>query len=100
MSKDETSRDFTKIEVVTKWDRSITVTIVCSFLRLAGYYQQFVQDFVIIVSPLTQLTKKGVPFIWNDECEKSLQDLKQRLVSALILTMLESSEGYVIYIGR
>ena len=53
--------DPTKIEVVMKWPRPITVTEVRSFLGLAGYYRRFAQDFSKLSSTLTQLTKKGKP---------------------------------------
>ena len=43
------------------------------------------------------MTKKGVPFVWDDTCEVSFQELKQRLVSAPVLIVRESSVGYVIY---
>ena len=63
MTKDGVSIDPTKVEAVTKWERPTTITSVRSFLGLAGYYRWFVQDFARIVSPLTQLTRKGVSFI-------------------------------------
>ena len=68
-----------------------------SFLGLAGYYRRFVEGFSKISNPLTQLTKKGVPFQWSDACEKSFQELKQRLVTAPILTIPTDSDGFVVY---
>ena len=97
VSKDGIFVDPNKMEAVTKWKRPTTVTEIRSFLGLVGYYRRFVQDFARIATPLTQLTKKGVPFVWDDTCEASFQELKQRLVSAPILTVPESSVGYVIY---
>ena len=97
VSKDGISVDPTKVEAITKWERPTTVTEVRSFLGLAGYYRRFVQDFAKISSPLTKLTKKGVPFRWDDACEASFQNLKERLVTAPVLIVPESSEGYVIY---
>ncbi|PON34285.1 LOW QUALITY PROTEIN: Ribonuclease H-like domain containing protein [Trema orientale] len=47
--------------------------------------------------PLTQLTTKSNKFIWTDECEKSFQELKQRLISAPVLTIPLGTEGFVIY---
>ena len=84
--KDGVLVELTKVKFVTKWNRPTTVTEVYNFLRLARYYQRFVQNFAKIASPLTQLTKKGTLFIWSDTCEMSFQDLKQRLVSYPILT--------------
>ena len=84
--------DPAKIEAVTNWPRPTTVTEVQSFLGLAGYYRRFVQGFSKIATPLTELTKKGKSFTWNDQCDDSFQELKQWLVTAPILTM-SSGDG-------
>ena len=97
VTKDGVSIDTIKVEAVTKWERPTTITSVQSFLGLAGYYRWFVQDSTRIASPLTQLTRKGVSFIWNDACETSFQNQKERLVTAQVLTVPKSSKGYVIY---
>ncbi|KAA0061789.1 reverse transcriptase [Cucumis melo var. makuwa] len=91
------SIDPAKIEVVTSWPRSSTVNEICSFLGLAGYYRRFVEDFSRIANPLTQLTRKGTPFVWNPACESSFQELKQKLVFAPVLTVPDGSGAFVIY---
>ena len=96
VSKDEVFIDPTKVEAITKWERPTTVTSVQSFLGLARYYWRFVQDFARIALLLIQLMRKGVPFIWNDACEASFQNLK-RDWTAPVLKVPERSEGYVIY---
>ena len=63
--------DPAKIEAVTSWPRQSTVSEIRSFLGLAGYYRRFVEDFSRIASPLTQLTRKGTPFVWSPACESS-----------------------------
>nr|GFB30158.1 putative polyprotein [Tanacetum cinerariifolium] len=40
---------------------------------------------------------KGEKFVWNEERENSFEELKQRLVSALILTLPSGSGGFQIY---
>ena len=64
---------------------------------MAGYYRRFVEDFSRIASPLTQLTKKGTPFVWSPACERSFQELKQKLVTAPVLTVPDGSGNFVIY---
>uniref|UniRef100_A0A2N9H3S5 Integrase catalytic domain-containing protein n=1 Tax=Fagus sylvatica TaxID=28930 RepID=A0A2N9H3S5_FAGSY len=59
--------DPSKIEAVVNWVRPTNVSEVRSFLGLAGYYR------------------------------RSFQELKQRLVSAPVLTIPSSSSGFVIY---
>ena len=46
---------------------------------------------------MTRLTQKGVKFEWDDKCEKSFQQLKERLVTALVLALPTSGEEYVVY---
>ncbi|RVW46074.1 Transposon Ty3-G Gag-Pol polyprotein [Vitis vinifera] len=75
------------VDAVANWRRPSTVTEIRSFLGLAGYYRRFIEGFSKIALPLTKLTQKGVKFEWSDDCECSFQELKNRLVSAPILTI-------------
>ena len=89
--------DPAKIEVVTTWPRPTTVIGIRSFMGLAGYYRRFIKDFSRIATPLTQLTRKGAPFVQSKDCEEGFQNLKQRLVSAPALTVPDGQGGFVIY---
>ncbi|KAL0556246.1 hypothetical protein IC582_004757 [Cucumis melo] len=89
--------DPAKIELVTSWTRPSTVSEVRSFLGLAGYYRRFVENFSCIATSLTQLTRKGAPFVWSKACEDSFQNLKQKLVTAPVLTVPDGSGSFVIY---
>ncbi|KAA0057168.1 pol protein [Cucumis melo var. makuwa] len=97
VSSEGVSVDPAKIEAVTNWPRPSTVSEIRSFLGLAGYYRRFVEDFSRIASPLTQLTRKGTPFVWSPTCQNSFQELKQKLVTAPVLTVPDGSESFVIY---
>ena len=72
-------------------------TEVRSFLGLAGYYRKFVEGFSSIARPLTQLLRKDHKFVWTDKCEKSFQELKNRLVSAPVLTMPDVTKSFDVY---
>ncbi|XP_069150522.1 uncharacterized protein [Solanum lycopersicum] len=76
-----------KTEAVKKWPKPLTPTDIRSFLGLAGYYRRFVEGFSSIAAPLTTLTKKKSKFEWTDTCEKSFQELKDRLTSARELNL-------------
>ncbi|TYK13744.1 pol protein [Cucumis melo var. makuwa] len=97
VSKVGVSVDPAKIEAITSWPRPSTVSEVRSFLGLAGYYRRFVENFSRIATPLTQLTRKGAPFVWSKTCEDSFQNLKQKLVTAPVLTVPDGSGSFVIY---
>nr|GEW51240.1 putative reverse transcriptase domain-containing protein [Tanacetum cinerariifolium] len=65
--------DPSKIEAVRNWKSPRTLTEVCSFLGLAGYYRRFIENFYKIAKSLTILTQKCKTFDWelfsNYDCE-------------------------------
>ncbi|XP_073267141.1 uncharacterized protein [Populus alba] len=84
-----------KVEAVLKWERSTSVTEIRSFLGLAGYYRRFIEDFSLIATPLTQLTRKNKEWVWSEEHEKSFQELKRRLTTAPVLTLPSGTEELI-----
>ena len=79
------SCDPEKLSAVREWKEPTTVSEVRSFLGFANYYRRFVQSFAHVASPLTDLTKKDIPFHWSTECQEAFDLLKQKLVEAPIL---------------
>ena len=71
--------DPTKVEAVSSWERPKIVSEIRSFLGQAGYYRRFIKDFSSITLSLTTLTKQGVSFIWDRNCEASFNELKAHL---------------------
>ena len=71
--------------MVENWPVHKTVKGVRSFLGFCNYYRRFMKDFAGIASPLSSLTKKKVPFIWNDECQTAFDRLRKELITAPVL---------------
>ena len=86
-----------KIEDVQGCPRHTSPTNIRIFLGLVYYYLRFVEGFASISSPLTKITQKIVKFQWSEACEKSFQELKERLTTAPILTLPEATQGFVVY---
>ncbi|XP_058076442.1 uncharacterized mitochondrial protein AtMg00860-like [Magnolia sinica] len=89
--------DLAKVEAIFKWEQPTTVTEVRSFLGMARYYRRFIKEFSRIVRPLTQLMKKNNQFKWDENIETAFQELKMRLTSAPVLTLLQEGETFVVY---
>ena len=89
--------DPSTVEAVLDWQAPTTVTEIRSFLGLAGYYRKFIQDFSKIATPLTQLTKNGVQYIWSTQCQEAFELLKRKLTSILVLVIPSSDRCYVVY---
>jgi transposase InsO family protein len=77
--------DPTKVEAIMSWESPENVHDVRSFLGFANFYRRFIKNFSKIVRPLVNLTKKGINFSWNVECERAFNDLKKRFTTAPIL---------------
>ncbi|WMV46356.1 hypothetical protein MTR67_039741, partial [Solanum verrucosum] len=82
-----------KTDAFKCWPRPLSPSDIRSFLGLAGYYKRFVEGFSSIASPLTELTQKKAKFVWSEACQKSFQELKDRLTSAHVLTLPEGIDG-------
>ena len=56
-----------------------------AFLGFANFYRRFIAGFSDIVSPLVRLTRKNVPFQFNQACIDAFNSLKKAFCSAPIL---------------
>ena len=86
-----------KIKAVKNYPRPLTPANIRSFFGLAGYYRRFLDYFVSIASSLTTLTQKNVKYEWLEVRERSFQILKDRLTTALALTLPEGTKSFIVY---
>ena len=85
ISEKEIEVDKAKIDLISKLPSPINVKTVRQFLGHAGFYRRFIMEFSKIDKPLYKLLKKGAKFIWNADCQKSFEELKAYLTTALIV---------------
>ncbi|GKA83466.1 putative reverse transcriptase domain-containing protein [Tanacetum coccineum] len=75
----------------------LTPSVVRSFLGLAGYYRQFIENFSKLVKPLTILTQKNKEYVWGEEEDRAFHTLKDKLCNAPVLALLDGPEDFVVY---
>jgi hypothetical protein len=97
ISKDGISMDPSKVQEVMDWKPPKSVHQIRSFLGLAGYYRRFIPDFSRIAKPMTELLKKGVKFVWSEECEQAFHTLRKHLTSAPVLTQPDMSKPFEVF---
>ena len=90
------SCDPEKVEAVARWTPPRTVRQVRTFVGTVGYYKRFIKDYAEICRPLYHLTKPSVKFEWSSECEEAFQTLKDRLLSAPIMSYPREEGQYVL----
>ncbi|WMV33399.1 hypothetical protein MTR67_026784 [Solanum verrucosum] len=84
-------------DVVKSFPRPLSPLDSRIFLGLASYYRRFVEGIFSIASSLTTLTQKKVKFIRSEACEKSFQEMKDRLTFAPVLTLPKRTDIFVVY---
>jgi hypothetical protein len=72
-------------------------TSVSDITGLDGYYRRFIEGFLRIRKPMTELLEKDKQFEWTLGYEASFQELKKRLTTAPILVMPDMEKSFSIY---
>ena len=85
LEKGVTRMDPTKVEGIKTWPRPTKVKDVRSFLGFCNFYRPFIPGFSKIAKPLNELTRKDVPFVWEDKHEAAFNALRDLVTSVLVL---------------
>jgi hypothetical protein len=71
ISKGGISADPSKVQDVLSWKAPTSVCNIQSFLGLAGYFRRFIEGFLKISKPMTELLEKDKRIEWMPACEAS-----------------------------
>lgn len=67
-----------------------------SFLQMCSWYRRFIPNFSARAQPLTKLTKKKAPWMWEKEQEDAYSTLKHCLSTAPVLRQADETKPYII----
>ena len=73
------------VKAIEQFPTPTAVSEVRRFMGLASYYRRFISNFARIAEPLSQLTRKDIPFRLTQSCEDSMAQLKKKLTTAPVL---------------
>ena len=88
--------DQEKVSIIRNLMSFTTVNGIRSFLRHAGFYKRFIIDFSKIARPLCRLLEKDTKFNFDESCKNSFEEIKYRLVEALIMAKPDWNREYEI----
>ncbi|KAJ9545398.1 hypothetical protein OSB04_025105 [Centaurea solstitialis] len=88
--------DKAKLEVIAKLPEPTTVKGIRSFLGHARFYRRFIKDFSKISKPLCVLLQHDQEFIFDEDCKKAFETLKEALVTAPVVTTPDWSQPFEI----
>jgi hypothetical protein len=64
------------------------------FLGYASYYRRYIRNFAKLASPLIRASIGTNKVNWNEECQKSFDELKNLLTSDLVLQLPDFSKPF------
>ena len=85
-----------KLRTVAEWPRPQEVKDVRSFLGLVSFYRRFIRNFSYKARPLTDLTKDGILWHWDDPEEKPFRTLKKSLVTPPVWQMPDFKRPFIV----
>jgi len=88
--------DPAKSTTIIKWPIPKKLWYVRSFLVFGNFYRRFIHDYSHLARPLTQLTKKGTPFVWSDLCQATFGILGEAFTTAPILIYFDFDKEIVV----
>jgi hypothetical protein len=97
MSAEGIAVDPTKVKEVLDWKSPRSITQICSFLELTGYYRRFISNFSKIAKPMTQLLEKEAKFKWSTQCEEAFLTLKKLLTTTPVLAQPDIEKSFDVY---
>ncbi|WVZ52005.1 hypothetical protein U9M48_003101 [Paspalum notatum var. saurae] len=97
VSKGGIAVDPSKVDLVTNRKVPEIPKEIRGFLGLAGYYRRFIENFSRIAKPMTSLLEKDAEFRWTNAQQAAFDELKKRLTTALVLTLLDPAKKFIVY---
>lgn len=85
-----------KVKAVVKLHDLHTVQ---AFLGLTSYLRRYLPGNAVVSAPSEILKLKGAAFVWTDDCEAALIQLKRRLVEPPILVYPDFSKRFKLYVA-
>ena len=97
IDKDGVHMDPEKIKVSRGWPPPNTAHEVRQFIRLCGFYQQFVEGFQAVAAPLTAMFKADCQWGWTAVHQAAFNKQKQAIINATHWSAIDPRQPYHLY---
>lgn len=88
--------DDSKYDIIKKYPIPKNADEVRRYVAFCNYYRKFIENFSEIAQPLNKLLRKNTPFKWSEECNKSFEILKARLLHPQILQYPDFQKEFIL----
>ncbi len=90
--------DPSKIAIIVDLPPPNSVKHLRATLGHTKYYQKFIKGYAQITVPMEKLLKKDVKFQWTEECQQSLDTLKEKMVTTPILVFSDWDKPFHVHV--
>ena len=88
-----------KIRAILDMPASRTEREIRGFLGRLQYISRFIAKLTDIYEPIFRLLRKNQPTVWNDDCQRAFEKIKERLLSPPILVPLIPGHPLLLYLS-
>ena len=94
-----------KVAAIEHWEKPKTVSELRAYLGFCNYYSGYMKMYAEYAAPMTTMlkgnreeTKKGSKkaLVWNAESDRAFEGMKQALLSAVGLHLVDPDRGFVL----
>ena len=94
-----------KVAAIEHWEKPKTVSELRAYLGFCNYYSGYIKMYAEYAAPMTTMlkgnreeTKKGSKnaLVWNEESDRAFQGMKQALLAAVGLHLVDPDRGSVL----
>ena len=86
-----------RIEAIQKLQPPTNVKGCKSFCGVVNYLSIFCRHLQKLLKPIYDLTKKGRPFIWQEEQQQAFDTIKERMINPPILYLPKPGGRFILY---
>lgn len=90
------SPDPKNLQKIRSWPIPKKVKETRGFLGLVSFYRHFIRGFSKIAAPLSDLTKKEIKFLWDDQCQEAFTTLVDSLTSDLVVASPDFDKEFIL----
>eukprot|EP00253_Pinus_taeda_P032512 PITA_32512 len=90
--------DPAKVTVILNLESPKNVKQLRATLRNTRYYRKFIKGYAQITMPMEELLKKYVMVCWDEDCQCSLDVLKENMVTSPILVFLKWKKEFHVHL--
>jgi hypothetical protein len=86
-----------RVQAILQISSPKNVKQVRSFIGMINHYKHMIPQRAHLITPISNLTKKGVSFKWTSECERNFIAIKQQLAKRIALSYPNFQKPFDIY---